>query len=53
MLADAGLPNAVGEYDETPETMAEHMRGWAADGLMNIVGGFLLPLRPRIGKEEV
>jgi 5-methyltetrahydrofolate--homocysteine methyltransferase len=39
MLANAGLPNAMGECDETPETMAEHMRGWAADGLMNIVGG--------------
>jgi len=36
---NAGLPNAMGEYDETPETMAEHMRGWAADGLLNIVGG--------------
>jgi 5-methyltetrahydrofolate--homocysteine methyltransferase len=39
VYANAGLPNAMGEYDETPETMAEHMRGWAADGLMNVVGG--------------
>ena len=39
VYANAGLPNAMGEYDEMPETMAEHMRGWAADGLMNIVGG--------------
>ena len=39
VYANAGLPNAMGEYDETPEAMAEHMRGWAADGLMNIVGG--------------
>ena len=37
--ANAAPPNAMGEYDEMPETMAEHMRGWAADGLMNIVGG--------------
>ena len=37
--ANAGLPNAMGEYDEMPETMAEHMRGWAADGFIDIVGG--------------
>ncbi len=37
--ANAGLPNAMGEYDETPEAMAEAMRAWAADGLLNIVGG--------------
>ncbi len=39
VYANAGLPNAMGEYDETPEFMASHMRGWAADGLLNIVGG--------------
>ena len=39
VYANAGLPNAMGEYDETPETMAESMRAWAADGLINIVGG--------------
>jgi 5-methyltetrahydrofolate--homocysteine methyltransferase len=37
--ANAGLPNAMGEYDETPEAMAASMRAWAADGLINIVGG--------------
>jgi 5-methyltetrahydrofolate--homocysteine methyltransferase len=37
--ANAGLPNAMGEYDETPETMGRFMAGWAADGLLNIVGG--------------
>jgi 5-methyltetrahydrofolate--homocysteine methyltransferase len=37
--ANAGLPNAMGEYDETPETMAASMRAWAADGLINVVGG--------------
>ena len=37
--ANAGLPNAMGEYDETPESMAASMRAWAADGLINIVGG--------------
>ncbi|SFW35235.1 homocysteine S-methyltransferase family protein [Luteibacter sp. UNCMF366Tsu5.1] len=36
---NAGLPNAFGEYDETPESMAETIRSFAADGLINIVGG--------------
>jgi 5-methyltetrahydrofolate--homocysteine methyltransferase len=39
VYANAGLPNAMGEYDETPESMAANMRSWAADGLLNIVGG--------------
>lgn len=34
-----GLPNALGGYDETPEEMAEILRGYAQDGLLNIVGG--------------
>ncbi len=36
---NAGLPNAFGGHDETPEMMAEHIREWAASGLVNIVGG--------------
>ncbi|MGH3444672.1 MAG: methionine synthase, partial [Nocardioidaceae bacterium] len=36
---NAGLPNAFGEYDETPDQMAEVLGGFAADGLLNIVGG--------------
>jgi len=36
---NAGLPNAFGGYDETPESMAEILRGFATDGLLNIVGG--------------
>ncbi|WP_369927472.1 homocysteine S-methyltransferase family protein [Xanthomonas sp. NCPPB 2632] len=36
---NAGLPNAFGEYDESPETMAETIRGFAEEGLINIVGG--------------
>ncbi len=36
---NAGLPNEMGEYDETPDMTAEHLRGWAKDGLVNIVGG--------------
>jgi 5-methyltetrahydrofolate--homocysteine methyltransferase len=36
---NAGLPNEMGEYDETPEMMQEHLREWAQAGLLNIVGG--------------
>jgi 5-methyltetrahydrofolate--homocysteine methyltransferase len=36
---NAGLPNAMGEYDETPHEMACHIEPWAKDGLVNIVGG--------------
>ncbi len=36
---NAGLPNAFGEYDETPEHMARTLGGFAADGLLDIVGG--------------
>ncbi len=36
---NAGLPNAFGGYDESPETTAEHLGEWAASGLVNIVGG--------------
>ncbi|MDD3651880.1 methionine synthase [Immundisolibacter sp.] len=36
---NAGLPNAFGGYDETPEFMAAHLRQWALDGMLNIVGG--------------
>lgn len=36
---NAGLPNAFGEYDETPDAMADVVGGFLADGLVNIVGG--------------
>ncbi len=36
---NAGLPNAFGEYDETPEAMARVVGEFAASGLVNIVGG--------------
>jgi 5-methyltetrahydrofolate--homocysteine methyltransferase len=39
VYANAGLPNAMGEYDETPEFMASQMKEWAEHGLLNIVGG--------------
>lgn len=36
---NAGLPNAFGQYDESPEFMAEQIREYAEKGLINIVGG--------------
>ncbi|PNS07908.1 homocysteine S-methyltransferase family protein [Solilutibacter silvestris] len=36
---NAGLPNAFGGYDETPEDMAVILREFAQSGLLNIVGG--------------
>ncbi|TAN07922.1 MAG: 5-methyltetrahydrofolate--homocysteine methyltransferase [Rhodanobacteraceae bacterium] len=36
---NAGLPNALGGYDETPEDMAKTLGEFARDGLLNIVGG--------------
>ena len=36
---NAGLPNAFGDYDETPESMTVHLGEWARSGLLNIVGG--------------
>jgi len=36
---NAGLPNAFGEYDETPAQMASVIEGFARDGLLNMVGG--------------
>ena len=36
---NAGLPNAFGEYDESPETMARQLKEWAESGFLNIVGG--------------
>lgn len=36
---NAGLPNAFGEYDDTPENMARVLGDFAEEGLINIVGG--------------
>ncbi|MDR2041234.1 MAG: methionine synthase [Tannerella sp.] len=36
---NAGLPNAFGQYDETPETMETHVRPFIEEGLVNIIGG--------------
>jgi 5-methyltetrahydrofolate--homocysteine methyltransferase len=36
---NAGLPNAFGQYDETPDEMAAQIEGFMRDGLVNVVGG--------------
>ncbi|WP_027376577.1 homocysteine S-methyltransferase family protein [Kaistella palustris] len=36
---NAGLPNAFGQYDESPEFMAEQIREYVDKGLVNIIGG--------------
>ncbi|NUN94401.1 MAG: methionine synthase, partial [Verrucomicrobiae bacterium] len=36
---NAGLPNAFGEFDETPERMASFLRDFAANGWLNFAGG--------------
>jgi 5-methyltetrahydrofolate--homocysteine methyltransferase len=36
---NAGLPNEFGEFDETPELMTPVLRSFAAEGLLNLVGG--------------
>ena len=36
---NAGLPNAMGEYDELPEQTAHFIEEWAQQGFVNIVGG--------------
>ena len=36
---NAGLPNSMGEYDETPEIMVPQMVSFVDEGLVNIIGG--------------
>lgn len=36
---NAGLPNVLGEYDETPEVMRSQIAEYIEDGLVNIIGG--------------
>jgi 5-methyltetrahydrofolate--homocysteine methyltransferase len=36
---NAGLPNAMGQYDEQPEDTAHYIEEWAKEGFVNIVGG--------------
>lgn len=36
---NAGLPNSLGQYDQTPSEMAQEMRRFVDEGLVNIIGG--------------
>mgnify|MGYP000332793385 CR=1 FL=1 len=36
---NAGLPNAFGEYDESPEEMGEQIEAYLKKDLINIIGG--------------
>jgi 5-methyltetrahydrofolate--homocysteine methyltransferase len=36
---NAGLPNAFGEYEDTPESMSRQLGEWAREGWINIAGG--------------
>ncbi len=36
---NAGLPNAMGEYDEHPSDTGHYLEDWAKEGFVNIVGG--------------
>ena len=36
---NAGLPNSLGEYDQTPEDMAREVQEYIDEGLVNIIGG--------------
>lgn len=36
---NAGLPNGLGQYDQTPEEMAQQLSPYFTEGLVNIVGG--------------
>ena len=45
---NAGLPNEFGEYDDSPELLAAHIREWAEAGIVNIVGGCCGTMPPHI-----
>lgn len=49
---NAGLPNRFGEYDETPETMAEQIKEYIDERLVNIIGGCCGTSPDHIGKYE-
>ena len=64
---NAGLPNAFGGYDETPEALAAEIADWARHGFINIAGGCcgtspahikaiaeaLAPIKPRVPSHPV
>lgn len=47
---NAGLPNAFGEYDESPERQASYIADFAEAGLVNLVGGCCGTAPPHIAE---
>ncbi|WP_235570679.1 methionine synthase [Mycobacterium sp. Root265] len=47
---NAGLPNAFGEYDESPEAQAGYIKEFAEAGLVNLVGGCCGTAPPHIAE---
>ena len=45
---NAGLPNAFGQYDESPEQMAAQIKEYVEKGLINIIGGCCGTMPPHI-----
>src|SRR5690625_3711094 len=39
LYPNAGLPDEMGEYNETPDFMAAQLAGYAGEGMVNLVGG--------------
>jgi 5-methyltetrahydrofolate--homocysteine methyltransferase len=39
LYPNAGLPDEMGEYNESPEFMAKQLSDYAAEGMVNLVGG--------------
>ncbi len=47
---NAGLPNEFGEYDQTPDEMAEEIQKFLDEGLVNVIGGCCGTTPEHIGK---
>ena len=54
---NAGLPNSLGQYDQTPEAMAAEVQEYLDEGLVNIIGGccgtteaYIAQYVPRVAK---
>ena len=39
LYPNAGLPNELGQYDESPEFMAHHLKAYCDEGFVNVIGG--------------
>ena len=52
---NAGLPNAFGEYEESPELMGKYVGDWSKNGYINIIGGCCgtTPEHVKIMKQKV